>query len=68
MSDSPKYPQVKVQLTGQDGNAFAIIGRCRAEAKKTGLSREKLDEFFREATSGDYDHLLMVCMKWFDCK
>jgi len=27
MSISPKHPDVEVKLCGEDGNAFAIIGR-----------------------------------------
>lgn len=59
-----KYPQVKVQLTGEDGNAFAILGAVTKVMKRAGLSREQVDEFRGEATSGDYDHLLQTSMKY----
>jgi hypothetical protein len=62
----PKYPNVKVQLSGEDGNAFAIIGRCRRAARREGVSDDELDAFSAEATSGDYDHVLQTCMRWFD--
>lgn len=32
----PKYPDITVTLTGRDGNAFAILGRCRAAARAAG--------------------------------
>jgi len=66
----PKYPQVKVELTGQDGNAFFILGRVQGAAKraKPRVPREEIDAFQKEATSGDYNHLLATCMKWFDCE
>ena len=51
------HSNVTVELSGQDGNAFAIIGRCMAAARKTGLSREEVEEFRTEAMSGDNDHM-----------
>jgi hypothetical protein len=63
----PKYPQVKVDLVGQDGNAFAILGRCISAAKKAGLSPDQIEEFRVQAMSGDYSHLLATCMNFFDC-
>ena len=32
--------------------------------KKAGASPVEIDEFQQEAMSGDYDHLLQVCMRW----
>ena len=64
-SDQPLYPDVTVQLTNVDGNAFAIIGACRQTAKQHGLNQEDITRFVDEATSGDYDHLLATCMRWF---
>ena len=62
-----KYPQVKIQLVGLDGNAFSILGRCREVARRAGISKENIENFTHEAQSGDYDNLLQTCMKWFDC-
>lgn len=63
----PKYPNVKVQLTGEDGNAFFILGRCQKAARRAGLTKKQVDEFQKEAMSGDYSHLLATCMAYFDC-
>ena len=63
----PLYPQVKVKLIGEDGNAFAILGRVSREAKKH-LDKQTVDKFIEEATSGDYDHLLETCLKYFTCE
>lgn len=63
----PKYPDVTVQLDGEDGNAFMIIGRCLKAAKKAGVPEDDLRRFREEAAAGDYGHLLQTCMKWFDC-
>lgn len=59
-----KYPDVKVQLSEQDGNAFAIIGRVRRALEKAQVSDSEIEAFSAEATSGDYDHLLQTAMKW----
>jgi hypothetical protein len=62
----PRYPEVQVQLSGQDGNAFAILGRTAAALRQAGVPQEEIDSFFAEATSGDYDHLLQTTMAWVD--
>ena len=54
----PKYPDVFVQLTGEDGNAFAILGRVRKALKKAGVDKAEIQAFTEEATRGDYSHLL----------
>lgn len=61
-----KFPEVKVQLTGEDGNAFFIIGRVSAALKAAG-HRDVVPEFQKEAMSGDYDHVLQTCMEYVDC-
>ena len=60
----PKYPQVKVALVGQDGNAFSILGRVTQAMRKAGLSDKQRSEFTGKATSGDYDHLLETVMDY----
>ena len=59
-----KYDDIRVQLTGTDGNAFAVIGRVNKALKRAGILVAERDQFVREAMSGDYDHLLRTCMKW----
>lgn len=63
---SPKvrYPEIEVELTGTDGNAFAVLGKVQRALKKGGVQQEEVAEFYAEATSGDYDHLLQTCMSW----
>jgi hypothetical protein len=63
----PKHPNITVQLTGRDGNAFMILGLCQREARRAGLSTEEINAFHEEATSGDYSHLLATCERWFNC-
>ena len=59
-----KYPDIEVHLVGIDGNAFALIGEVQKSLKEGGVSKEEISEFFDEATSGDYTHLLRICMAW----
>ena len=62
----PKYPDITVQLTSKDGNAFYILGICLRAMRRAGLSQEEREAFQAEATSGNYDHLLATCMEWFN--
>ena len=55
-----------LKLVGQDGNAFAILGRAQRVAKKAGWTKEEIDAFFKEAMSGDYNHLLATCSRFFN--
>ena len=59
-----KYPEIEVQLTGADGNAFAIMGAVRYALKKAKVSSDEIAEYVKESTSGDYDNLLRVAMSW----
>lgn len=61
----PKY-NVAVQLSGNDGNAFAVMGAVRVALQKAGASKEDLDQYIAESISGDYDNLLRVAMDWVD--
>lgn len=56
----------KLKLTGEDGNAFYILGKAVKTARAANWSKEKIDKFTAEATSGDYDNVLQVCMRYFD--
>ena len=60
----PKYPNIKVRLTGTDGNAFAILGRVSAALRKGGVPEPERKEFQKQAMGGDYSNLLCVCMAW----
>jgi hypothetical protein len=62
----PRHPDIQVQLSGEDGNAFAILGRTAAALRAAGVPQQEIDAFFAEATSGDYDHLLQTTMAWVD--
>jgi len=53
-----------VELVGQDGNAFAIIGRVSKALYNEGADKEYINKYQEEAMSGDYDELLITTMKY----
>jgi len=61
-----KAPETKpeVKLAGEDGNAFAIMGRVQGALREAGADAEYIGKYQDEATSGDYDHLLQVTMEY----
>ena len=61
-----KYPEIKVKLVGQDGNAFAILGRVRKALRMAGVPEEEVEKFTAEATAVDYPNLLCTVMRWVD--
>lgn len=61
-----KYPDIKVDLIGEDGNAFAILGRVKQALKRGGVDALEIEKFFAEATAGDYDALLVTVARWVD--
>jgi len=58
-----KY-DITVQLSGNDGNAFSIMGAVTKAMRRAGVSSEEQDKYFKEATAGDYNQLLATTAKW----
>lgn len=57
-------PRPRVKLAGQDGNAFAIVGRVCEALRKAGASADTVAQYRRESMSGDYDNVLATAMKY----
>jgi hypothetical protein len=49
--EQPRYPDIFVPLTGEDGNAFAILGRTASALRQAGLDQDEIDQYYTEATS-----------------
>lgn len=58
-----KYPCITVKLTGEDGNAFFIIGKVTKALKKAGVHEQEIESFREKAISGDYDNALRTAME-----
>ena len=55
---------IKVRIIGADGNVFNLLGICRRALGRAGKI-ELWDEFYKEATSGEYNHALATIADWF---
>jgi len=64
MLNKIKYPDIEVKLIGEDGNAFAIMGRVQRALKDNGVPKEEINEYLDESKSGDYDNLIVTATRW----
>lgn len=55
----------KYSLVGVDGNAYSVMGYVQRAMKESGLKSE-IDEYIKDATSDDYNHLLAVSCDYID--
>ena len=55
--------KVKLELVGQDGNAFALMGAFERAARQQGWEKNEIDAVLQECMKGDYSHLLVTLMK-----
>lgn len=55
---------ITVKLVGEDGNAFAIMAKVGQAMRRAECNKALIDQFLKEAMSGDYDHLLTTVMKY----
>lgn len=53
-----------VKLTGQNGNAFSVMSLVKKALEHAGADKGYIDKYLKEATSGDYNHLLAVSMEY----
>jgi hypothetical protein len=59
----PKF-DITVQLTGNDGNAFAIMASVKKAIVAAGATPEQISQYTMDSMSGDYDNLLRTAFKW----
>ena len=52
-------------LVGVDGNAYSVMGYTAHALRRANL-KDKENEMFKRATSGDYDNLICVCCEYID--
>ena len=51
---------IVIDLTGPDGNAFALMGYAKRFARQLEYSKEDQNQLLELITSGDYENLLEV--------
>ena len=56
--------KVKLELVGQDGNAFFLLGAFSKAARSQGWDKEEIAKVMKECMSGDYDHLLQTLLNY----
>ena len=59
-----KYPEIEVELSGHDGNAFAVMGAVRKALSRYGVAKDEIEEYIKQSMSGDYNNLLQVADNW----
>jgi hypothetical protein len=64
----PKYPDIVVQLTSEDGNAFNIMGLVARALREAGVPKAEVARYMKESMAGDYNDLLMTAIKWVDVR
>lgn len=50
----------RIDLSGEAGNAFALLGLASRFGKDLGFTPEKIKSVDQDMRSGDYDHLIAV--------
>lgn len=55
--------RVKLNLVGLDGNAFALMGAFKQQARREKWTPEEIRMVLDECMTGDYDHLLRVLLE-----
>lgn len=53
----PTFPII-IDLTGPQGNAYALLGLAHQLGKLIGMEAEDIEHLQTEMQSGDYEHLL----------
>lgn len=67
--DTIRHPEVKVKLSGLiEPNAFLVMGLVGQALRIARVPVPEVDQFYRETTMGDFDHLLRVVHQWVEVK
>jgi hypothetical protein len=61
------YPKPSLQLSGEDGNIFSIVGRARRVMRRAEIPNSVIEEMSNKVmASGSYDEALRVVMGYCD--
>jgi len=56
----PTNGPIIIDLTGPQGNAFALMGIAKNLGRQLDLTLEETDKLIQDMMSGDYENLLQV--------
>ena len=63
----PKYPDIEVQLSGEDGNIFFIGGRVGKAMRRAGVESSEIEVFYDELKNApSYTRALKIVTEWVD--
>ncbi len=62
---SQRNSLIEIDLTGTDGNAFALLGYAKKMCYHMGFSEEEERAILDEMRAGDYENLIRVFEKYF---
>jgi len=51
---------IVIDLTGPDGNAYALMGMATNFGKQLGWDKVRIQDLMNEMMDGDYEHLIRV--------
>lgn len=51
---------IVIDLTGPDGNAYALMGMATNFGKQLGWDKVRIQDLMNEMMDGDYEHLIQV--------
>ena len=64
-SKETKSKGIEIDLTGPDGNAYAILGLAKRLCKEFGMTKQYEKDLLDEMMSGDYENLIQTFDKSF---
>jgi hypothetical protein len=56
----PQSGPIIIDLTGPEGNAFALMGMAQRFGRQLGWDKGQTQDLINEMMDGDYEHLLEV--------
>ena len=63
--DKKSQTEIVIDLTGPDGNAFALLAYASKFGKQLGWDRDEIEIILREMRSSDYENLVNTFDKYF---
>ena len=66
IDNGPKYPRVKVKVTGPHSGFYVTVAAVQAEMRRAGIPAQELSNFYQAAAEDNDDNLLRTCLRWVD--